>query len=160
MSRRAQPIEVRKAKGNPQRRPLPDAPPRVAGAPPIPPGLSKAARAQWAYYCRLLARRGQLSVDTGPSLRLLSETTAEVLALRDEIERGGKFQTVTTKSGDRMERIRPAYRALMDASRRELALLTEFGLTDASRGKVTTGTAPNPVEPPKGEDPAEKYGLN
>ena len=159
MPRRPTPLEQRAAKGNPRNRPMPKAPERIAGAPQMPATLSKAARKLWPYYCGLLRRRGQLAVDSAPALALLCETSAEVQELRDDIDAKGRFQTVTTTSGDSMERIRPTYRALMDASRRQLALLTEFGLTDASRGKVDTGV-PNPTVDPEGEDEAAAYGLN
>lgn len=159
MSRRPAPLEQRAGRGNPGHRPLPkNAPTRVPGEPMQPPEISEGAKVMWPYYCTILAQRGQLARDSGPSLLLLCETAAEVRALREDVDKKGRFRTVKTKSGDRMERIRPAYRSLMDASRRLVALLIEFGLTDASRGKVDSGPAPPADDKPA--DDAEAYGLN
>jgi len=60
---------------------------------------------------------------------------------------------VETKAGGEMERMRPAYSALMDADRRLKAWLVEFGQTPAARSKVKT----NGAEDGEKEDPAAAY---
>ena len=125
MPRRRQSLEARSGKGNPTNRPMPKAPPqRILGVPSEPSSLSPGARGAWHYYCEVLRRRGQLGVDSGPALELLSETAAEVDALRRAVRERGRFQSV----GGR-EFKRPAYAALRGAGARLLRLLGEFGLT-------------------------------
>lgn len=150
--RKRTPPEINEAKGNPGKRPQNDAAPaRVAGEPQMPDTLSPLARKYWAIYCELLAHRGQLSVDSQRALVLICETEAEIEELRADVAANGRFQTVTTKTGSAMQRARPAYSALADAGRRMVALLGEFGLTDASRSRVITGS-PNPIVPPTGDN--------
>jgi phage terminase small subunit len=52
-----------------------------------------------------------------------------------------------------MERMRPAYSALMDADRRLKAWLVEFGQTPAARSKVKS----NGGEDAEKEDPAARF---
>jgi P27 family predicted phage terminase small subunit len=164
--RRPEPIEKRAAKGNPQRRPMPDSvPPRVESVPKAPVWLKGHGKTCWTRVSGLLFMRGQLSADSELSLVALCQCYAEWVELAEDIRANGRFQKVMTKAGASseegvdagyMERVRPAVAAFQDCDRRLKGWLIEFGLTDASRGKVT-GTPP-----PGGSDqtdPLERYGL-
>jgi P27 family predicted phage terminase small subunit len=161
--RKAEPIDTKQAKGLARVGRVPDkVPPRVAGDVQMPDTLSPDAHRYWRDYCRVLAARGQLSVDSIPALVELCEVEAELRALHDDVRVNGRFQRVKTKVGTEedgdaayMERARPAYRAIGDAQRRKVALLNEFGLTDASRSKVNTSGTPDDTT-----DPAAEFGIN
>lgn len=162
--KRPDPLEVRAAKGNPQRRPMPEnVPPRIAGEPPMPARLSPLAREYWADYADLLRGRGQLSVDSWPALEMLANNAAEVQELQEDIAKNGRVRKqrtthATPEDGDAgyMERARPQVAMLAEAVRRLRSILLEFGLTDASIGKVNTG---KPESPDNGNDPVSKYQL-
>lgn len=162
--RRPQPIEKRAAKGNPTRRPMPPAPPaRVTGEIDAPVELQGIALDCWHRLSQVLAARGQLSLDSYWSLIALCECFAEWEELRRDLRANGRTQKVKIKGAAKsrskasvMERQRPQVAMFQDADRRLKGWLIEFGLTDASRGKVGGG------EPPAGKpnDPLAAYGLN
>lgn len=155
VGRRPQPIEKRIGKGNPNNRPLPtNIPARVAGVPNPPKHLAGFSLECWNEYAPLLKQRGQISKESRISLTALCECYAEWRELGDDLRENGRFQKVTTGSGDEMERVRPALAAYQDADRRLRAWLIEFGLTDASRAKVSgTPEADN-------DSPYAEFGLN
>lgn len=164
--KRPEPLEKRIGKGNPQKRPLPASPPaRVHTAPTMPAWFGELHRECWERTTNLLFARGQLSADSEVSLIALCQCYAEWVELAQDIAANGRYQRVRTVAGERgkdegetslMERPRPAVAAFQDADRRLKGWLIEFGLTDASRGKVTGA--------PEGEgaadDPLARYGLN
>jgi P27 family predicted phage terminase small subunit len=124
---------------------MPSAPKRFAGH----------ALEFWNEHAALLKERGQLTRDSRASLEALCECYAEWRELQEDLATNGRFQKVKTGSDDTMERARPALAAYQDADRRLKGWLIEFGLTDASRGKVS-------AEPPQddSDDPLAAYGLN
>ncbi len=162
MSKRPDPLERRIGKGNTQRRPLPaNAPARVLGAPQPPAWLDGHALTCWRTTSVLLAQRGQFSADSELSLLALCNVYAEWIELAQDIKANGRFQKVKTKAGTEadgeaafMERVRPAVAAFQDCDRRLKGWLVEFGLTDASRGKVS-GSPPS-----DDEDPLRPYAIN
>lgn len=79
---------------------------------------------------------GVLTEADAVGLEQLCECYVEVQELRADVAENGRFQTVETKAGGAMERLRPAYTALMDADRRLKGWLIEFGKTPAARSKV------------------------
>jgi len=147
----SKPTDIKRAEGNPGKRALNDAEPKYQRASlEPPPHLSGQARAVWVRFAGLLDRAGVLTEADASALEQLCAAHVEVASLRADLEENGRFQTVRTGSGDVMERVRPAYTALMDADRRLRAWLVEFGLTPAARAKVK-------ADPARAEDPAEKY---
>ena len=77
---------------------------------------------------------------------LLCDALAEYVAARAEYERDGLTYESTTEKGGTMLRAHPAVGVASDAWRRAKLMLTEFGLTPASRAKVST-KEPGPVDP-------------
>lgn len=181
VGRRAEPLEKRIARGNPQRRPIPEnTPVRVAGVVLPPPYLSGVALDFWTEYSTILELRGQFTTESRVSFIALCECFAEWRELHDDIRLNGRTQKVkiynsgkgkgkSRKSDESyvdefeddeftlMERQRPQVSMFQDADRRLKGWLTEFGLTDASRGKVS-GVAPG--KKGDNEDPLAAYGLN
>lgn len=166
MPRRPEPLEKRIGKGNTSHRPLPKSPPaRVNTAPTMPAWFGELERQCWERTSHLLFARGQLSADSEASLIALCQCYAEWTELARDIKDNGRWQRVLTVAAQRgkedgeagyMERVRPAVAAFQDADRRLRAWLIEFGLTDASRGKVTGA----PEDPDGADDPLARYGLN
>ena len=167
--KRPEPLEKRVGKGNTSGRPLPASPPaRVHSAPTMPQWFGDLERECWSRTTDLLFRRGQLSADSEASLTALCQCYAEWVDLAQDIKANGRWQKVKTYTAKRrgedvddadedyMERVRPAVAAFQDADRRLKGWLIEFGLTDASRGKVS-GSA---EEDPAAGDPLAAYGLN
>lgn len=135
--RRPKPSHLRVVGGNAGKRPLNKSEPKPRREMPSPPAhLSPEARVAWGRFSAMLDRIGVLTEADAAALEQMAETYAELVALRADIAANGRFQVVTTKSGDEMERMRPAYAALMDADRRLKAWLVEFGKTPAARSKV------------------------
>jgi P27 family predicted phage terminase small subunit len=151
--RRPKPTHLRLVTGNAGKRPINKAEPTLSRSIPSPPEhLSPSARVAWGRFSAMLDRIGVLTEADAAALEQVSETYAEIVELRADIAANGRFQTVITKSGDQMERMRPAYSALMDADRRLKAWLVEFGVTPAARSKVKVNGADE-----KQEDPAASY---
>jgi len=166
--RRPKPVEVKEAMGNPGKRRMPTPPPRVSGPVEAPKSFKGDSLTCWKRVAGLLANRLQLTQDSYESLVCLCETYADREKARKHLERKGWYQTVTTISGDRVERPRPAVAVYQDADRRYRSWLIEFGLTDASRGKVNVGRPQSPDaskgkaagREKKSQPPLDRYGLN
>lgn len=153
--RKPKPTALKLVTGNPGRR----KPNRKEAKPrrviPSPPDhLSKGALAAWGSLATRLDRLGLLTEIDAFALEQLCENYSEILELRKDVADNGRFQTVTTQSGDAMERVRPCATLLADAERRFRAMMAEFGLTPSSRSRVTA----TPDDGHKA-DPAAAYGL-
>jgi P27 family predicted phage terminase small subunit len=152
------PIEQKIARGRlskaDQLRILKNMPERVEGTPEPPGWMAGDALLGWYRFSELLARRGQLSQETEAALTAMCVVYGQWVALQKDISANGFIQHIVTDNGPQ-EKIRPSYQAFADADRRLRYWLTEFGLTDATRGKVA---APEPGETPE-EDPLKRYGL-
>jgi P27 family predicted phage terminase small subunit len=168
MPRRSLPPEVKEAKGTQRAgRDAATPPARVPGVVAVPKGYKGHALTCWKAITDLLAKRHQLTLDSRPALICLCDTYAEREVLKETLEKEGRFQSVKTGSGDAMLRAHPALAAYQDADRRYRAWLIEFGLTDASRGKVNAVTI-RPPAPERGkrkaaatvDAPGSRYGLN
>jgi len=151
--RRPTPNHLKIVAGNPGRRPLNKAEPKPRRERPSAPAhLSDRARDAWGYVSGILDRMGVLTEADAVALEQLCEVYAETVELRADIAENGRFQTVGTKAGGEMERLRPAYAALMDADRRLKGWLVEFGKTPSSRSKVKSDG-----EGAENEDPAARF---
>ena len=105
---------------------------------PTPPAwLSDKARQYWGEVGAVLLDMKLCTVADGPALQLLTETLAEWAEARQAVHRKGLTYETTTATGDRMCRPNPEVTIAADAMRRAQRMLTEFGLTPASRGKVS-----------------------
>lgn len=162
------PLEVKQGKGTTRAgREAKTPPARVAGLVKAPQDMSGHALICWAEMADLLTKRAQLTLDSRPSLIRLCQTYAECVELEKVLSDEGRFQTVATGAGGSMKRAHPALAALADADRRFKGWLVEFGLTDASRGKVNALAIRQPAarkgKPKAGakvEAPGSRFGLN
>ena len=156
--RKAEPIERRIAKGTVPLAPALNLPPsRVEGVPTPPPWLMEDAQAviYWQHYSDLLFRRGQLTQDSETALVALVNCTCEWVRLARFIRESGYSQQKVTQSGDVYTAALPEASVFAECDRRLRSWLAEFGLTDASRGKVGIGAPPGAG----GDDPLSAYGL-
>lgn len=143
--------------------------PRVVGIPLPPPWMDEIGKEYWHRVAHILSERRQLSQDDCFALEGLCRTYSEWREAALDMETNGRYQTVTTQSGDEMERARPCVGAFADADRRLRAYLIEFGLTAVSRSRVNIPEG-SPPEPPKlgakrlpqsqPDDPLSEFGLN
>jgi P27 family predicted phage terminase small subunit len=165
--RKAEPLEKKVAKGaRGAATAAKSAPARVESNPQPPEWLKDHALTCWNRVSNILFMRGQLSADSEIALLGLSMCYAEWVELAHDLHLNGRFQKVMTKAAAMtgnedgesayMERARPSLAAFQDCDRRLKNWLVEFGLTDASRSKVTVG-APEAADE---DDPLARYGLN
>jgi P27 family predicted phage terminase small subunit len=157
--RRSLPIEQQISRGKLTKaqevKALKNMPIRIVGVPQPPKWLSGAALDGWNRFSEILFKRSQLSEETETSLLAIALCYEEWIGLRLDLRENGHTQIVQTRDGQ-VERLRPAAQAFSDADKRLRAWLIEFGLTDASRGKVSV-----PEEFGAGaDDPLARYGLN
>ena len=105
---------------------------------PLPPEwLSDTARAYWSEVGAVLLSMKLCTAADGPALMLLTETLAEWAEARKAVHLCGLTYDTTTVTGDVMRRPNPEVAIASDAMKRSLRMLLEFGLTPASRGKVS-----------------------
>ena len=150
--RKPKPLALKLLAGNPGKRRLPKNGPTPRRQRLVAPGhLSDTAKTAWVELAERLYRLGVATEMDGIALEQLCENYAEIRELRADILANGRTQSVQTKSGDVMERSRPAWSQLSDAERRFRAMMTEFGLTPSARTRiVATGED-------ESQDPAEAY---
>lgn len=145
----------------------------IVGVPQAPPWLSEYALEYWAKLSKTLAARKQLTLDDYYALEACCECYSEWRTALEDMKEGGRYQDVTTGSGDTMERIRPCVSVYQSADMRLKGYLIEFGLTAVSRAKVPLDDdgARKPHGRKRGEeeaagsgqapaDPLDRYGLN
>jgi P27 family predicted phage terminase small subunit len=105
---------------------------------PLPPEwLSEKAKQYWGEVGGVLLSMKLCTVADGPALELLTEALAEWAEARRAVHLAGLTYETTTMTGDVMRRPNPEVAIASDAWRRALKMLTEFGLTPASRSKVS-----------------------
>lgn len=115
---------------------------------PTPPDwLSPKAKAYWAEIGNVLLAMKLCTVADGPAMQLLTESLAEWAEARQLVHTHGMTYDCITEGGQVMVRPRPEVAQASDAMKRSLRMLTEFGLTPASRGKVSALGGNSEVDP-------------
>ena len=105
---------------------------------PTPPDwLSERAREYWGEIGAVLLAMRLTTIADGPALQLLTEALAEWAEARQIVHQQGLTYTTTSKMGEVIPHPRPEVSMAADAWRRALRMLSEFGLTPASRSKVS-----------------------
>lgn len=120
--------------------------------PPMPSTLTDFAAANWDRFCGVLESMGVLSVADEFALEQLVETYAQWLHAQGVIDIEGTHYTTESKSGGTMVRAHPAVAMRSDAARRFASLMSEFGLTPASRSRVSVSDGEGAQD-----DPAARY---
>lgn len=149
MGRPKTPTQLKLVRGTQRKdraNPAEPTPKQAAPKDPPPTWLSKKARPWWRRIRPLLLRMQVLTEADPVALGLLCDALAEYIAARELVVKEGLTYTSVTESfdddGERvrktMKRAHPAVAIQSDAWRRAKLMLTEFGLTPASRSKVST----------------------
>ena len=153
------PTHLRLVKGNPSKRAINKNEPKPpSGVPPTPKYFDKQGKYWFKRMAEELDALGVMSQLDGRALELLVEAYIEYRHHCDTLDREGYTYAVYSESdGDeRKEReirmIKPHPAAMMkaDAWKRIRAMLSEFGMTPASRYKVE-------IKAPAGEDPFAEF---
>lgn len=149
--RKAVPTALRLIRGNPGKRPLPKHEPRARLVAPDPPKrLQPVARSMWKELVPVLFRMRVLTEADLRALELICEAWAEYRQAQLIIAKQGAWYETINESGGKMIRSHPALVDRADAWRRAKAGLVEFGLTPASRTKVTAA-------PEDAHDPLQEF---
>lgn len=119
----------------------------AAGCPEVPAGLMGEALAEWHSLTALLTQQGTLATVDGPMLASHCRLAALVNRLEGEVATLPSL-TFATREGE--PKAHPLVSQLRQARQALRASLQEFGLTPASRTRVT-----RPVKP--AVDPLAKY---
>jgi P27 family predicted phage terminase small subunit len=149
--RKPTPTTLKKLRGNPGRRPLPEheAEPPVSEKVPRPPAYLKGeARKFWFKYAPMLWEAGLLTKIDVPILAGAAVSYAQWLEAMEEIRRTGP---VIARLGPREQKIpmqNPYVRVARDAHLAWNKALTEFGMSASSRTRVKVSKAKtmNPFE--------------
>lgn len=124
----------------------PDAPEDNLGVAEAPAWLSERASELFSQFSTVLLGMGIASPDDWAALALLASRMEEIEICTASIEDGGRVYTTTATSGDKLLRAHPCVAMRNEAMRHAQSLLAEFGLTPATRAKVSAGkpVAENP----------------
>ena len=115
--------------------------------PAEPPDWLSPAAVPWWGRVRPILLGMKVATSADPiAVGLLCDALAEYVAARAAYLSEGMTYETTGKNGDAMIRAHPAVGIAADAWRRAKLMATEFGLTPASRAKVST-TEAGPADP-------------
>lgn len=150
--RKPKPTHLKLVTGNPGKRAINSAEPKVSRSRPSAPShMSDKARETWGYVTGLLDRMGILTEVDALALEMLCEAYADFLAASATLrELGSEYYETTNQSGSTMYRAHPALAKKQDADRRIRGWLAEFGMTPSARSRVK-------ADGEQEEDPAEAY---
>lgn len=151
--RRPKPTELKKAQGNPGKRPLNELEPQpeiIDGS--VPAYLSKPARRWWDLLSPMLIRIKILTEADHLALAMLCEQAAQADEATRLIRKSGIMvkKQLYDRAGKKIGHvpvINPAFKVQVECTKQLKSLLTEFGITPASRAKVTKLV--DPVQLPK-----------
>lgn len=119
----------------------PDAPAANLGTAEPPEWLSERATEIFAQLSATLHSMGIASPDDQAALAMLASRLEEIEICTAVIEDSGRTYSTTATSGDKLLRARPEVAMRNEAMRHAQSLLAEFGLSPASRSKVSVGKA-------------------
>ena len=117
-----------------------------AEIPPEPKWLSPNGKKQWKLLGPVLAEMGVLTKADALALEQLCELYSEYLELRDSLwkpnppNKGKKYTTTyesVTDKGGKVYKEYPQVKTIADLRKQIISILTEFGLTPASRSNVS-----------------------
>ena len=131
-----EPRELREAKGNPGRRPLP-APVVVGGrvafaAPPAPPGLGERASAVWNELALMVTEAQMLTVSDLAALEGLAVQIARARQAREALD----GQPLAVEGAQSQWIVNPLVRVERDAWTLVLKIAREFGMTPSARASL------------------------
>lgn len=121
-----------------------------------PEHLSDPGKRIWMVWEPILRRMGLFHPDFAVALERACELYADVVELRGEIRKHGRFYQAASRTGEVLWKPHPAQGQLADSDRRLCQYLSELGLTPAGRAKLLSSK----VIPEKDDnsDEAEFFG--
>jgi P27 family predicted phage terminase small subunit len=136
--RKATPIEIHRTRGTLRKdRHKDTGRPKDTGIPDPPVWLTPGAKEAWDEIVPQLAGRNVVTIADRSALTVLAETFAEWRQLSQDLAAEGLTYACVTEAGATMYRANPKVAMRSDAQRRLTVLLAEFGMTAASRTKVS-----------------------
>lgn len=137
------PTALRILEGNPSKRPLnPNEPKPPVGIPDCPGHLDQFAKAEWKRIAPILDRLGLLTIVDGAALAAYCQTYSRWAKAEREIKKHGIV--METENGTVR---RPEVSIAREALHQMRAFAMEFGLTPASRSRVSITMPAVPVTP-------------
>lgn len=131
MGRKRTPTALRVLRGNNHHRPLPPDEPTPETGAEMPPGLSEEAQAQWPTVSKMLEEAGVLTQMDALALGLYCETYAQWRFATDQVA----SRPIVKRKG--IPHRSPYFPLVKETQDRLLKIMVEFGMTPASRSKVT-----------------------
>jgi P27 family predicted phage terminase small subunit len=150
--RRPKPTALKKAQGNPGKRKLNELEPQPEIVEAfIPTYLSKPARRWWEMLAPMLLRLKVLTEADQLGLALLCEQAAQADEATRMIRKGGIMvkKQLYDRAGKKIGTvpvIHPAFKVQVEATKQLKSFLLEFGITPASRSKVTKMVQPEQLK--------------
>lgn len=127
------PTAILAARGSWRANSRPNEPKPAVCVPRCPKGLDDVRKALWKSYGRILAEMGVLTEGDSSALSLLVDADATYRTLEEQVRTQG--HTIKGRMQDIVKN--PAVAMRDNAWKRLLKILTEFGLSPASRTKVS-----------------------
>jgi len=150
------PTAVKKARGNPGRRPLNKSEPSAGRTPEKPNYIKGVSSKTWDRLCEMLGAMGVLDRADGLALELLCEAYAEWRRNVEVIRKSGGVYATKSVTGEKIFRQLPHVAHASDAWKRIRSMLSEFGLTPSARTRLGS--------PEEGEDELARlmreHGIN
>ncbi|APU92753.1 terminase small subunit [Proteus phage vB_PvuS_Pm34] len=145
------PSHLQLVRGNPSKRPINKKEPKPPkGVPPTPKHFTKQGKYWFKRMGEELNALGVMSTLDAKALEMLVEAYVEYRQHCETLDEEGYTYDVMSSMGDKLKKAHPAVAMKSDAWKRIRAMLSEFGMTPASRAKVTMNT-------PAEEDPFEAF---
>lgn len=142
------PAKLRVLRGNPGRRPIPDAPEPAAGLPIQPAGMSDQARAIWDRIIRDYGETGVLTGVDGDALRVYCEAVVRYEYAAQMLEQSGPL-VKGARQGDLIKN--PLHQIVRDNADLIRAFARELGFTPSARSALAE------VKPKETADPLAKW---
>lgn len=136
--RRPKPTAIKKAEGNPGKRPLNKSEPSAGKKPSKPAFLGPYGSRMWDAMTKQLAAMNLLDAADKNSIMLWCLAYDDMRTNRDFIGKHGSTFKVVDQQGNTVIREHPAARGARDAWKAMRGMLSEFGFTPAARARLGT----------------------
>ncbi|MBW1251963.1 MULTISPECIES: phage terminase small subunit P27 family [Pantoea] len=134
------PTHLQLVRGNPSKRAVNKNEPKPpSGVPTTPKHFSKQEKYWFKRLGDELDCMGVITKLDGMALELLIGAYIEWRTHRDYLDEEGETYTTKTQTGDTLIKAHPRVAMMADAWKRLRGMMSEFGMTPASRSKVNTG---------------------
>lgn len=144
--RKPLPTQMKILRGNPGKRALNNSEPKpTKKIPPCPRHLSKEARKEWRRVSKELFALGVLTVVDRAALAAYCQAWARWVEAEEAMQAPDFKMVATTDKG--YQHISPWAQVAGQALKQMRAFLTEFGMTPASRSRVTTQAPEKEADP-------------